>query len=60
MENILVDRRVFCAEVLPRGKMEREALKILVEVRSNSPENGERRKGKVSLAISFNQGLVGS
>lgn len=38
--------------------MERKAMRILVEVRSNSPENGERRKSKVSLALSINQGLV--
>ncbi len=55
---ILVDRRAFCVEVLSKEKMEREALRILVLVRSDCPENGQRRKRKVSLALSFNQGLV--
>jgi len=54
----LVNRRTCCVEVLPRGKMERHVMRILAEVRSDSPENGERRKSKVSLALSFNQGLV--
>ncbi len=39
-KSILVDRRAFCVEVLPRGKMEREVMRILAEVRSNYPENG--------------------
>ena len=58
--SILVSRRVFCAEGFPRGRLEREAMRIVVLVRSDQPENGWRRKGKVSLAISFNQGLVGT
>ena len=39
-KNILVDRRTFCVEVLSREKMEREAMRILAEVRSDYPENG--------------------
>jgi len=54
----LVNRRACCAEVLPRGKMERHAMRILAEVRSDFPENGKRRKSKVSSALSFNRGLV--
>ena len=40
--------------------MEREGMKILVLVRSDCPENGQHRKSKVFLAISFNQELVGT
>ncbi len=54
----LVNRRAFCVEVLPGGKMERDAVRILASVRSIFPENGKRRKSKVSLALSVNQGLV--
>lgn len=36
----LVNRRAFCAEVLPRGKMERDAVRILASVRSIYSENG--------------------
>lgn len=35
-------------------------MQILVLVRSDCPENGQRRKSKVSLALSINQGLVGT
>ena len=58
--SILVSRRAFCAEVFAKARMEREAMRILALVRSDQPENGWRRKSKVSLAISFNQGLVGT
>jgi len=40
MESVLVGRRAFCVEVLSREKMEREAMMILVLVRSIYPENG--------------------
>lgn len=36
----LVDRRLFCAEVSPKGVMERDGMRILVLVRSDYPENG--------------------
>ena len=39
-KRVLVGRRIFCAEVLSREKMERKVLIILVLVRSNYPENG--------------------
>ena len=54
----LVSRRTFCAEDSPRGGLEREVMRILVVVGSDSPENGEYRKSKVSLAIYVSQGLV--
>ncbi len=56
--SVLVSRRVFCAEDSPRGGLEREAMRILVIVGCDFPENGKCRKSKVSLAISFSQGLV--
>ena len=56
--SVLVSRRVFCAEVFPRGRMEREAMRILVIVGCDFPENGKCRKSKVSLAIYVSQGLV--
>ena len=56
--SVLVSRRVFCVEVFPRGRMEREAMRILVIVGCDFPENGKRRKSKVSLAIYVSQGLV--
>ena len=57
---VRVGRRLFCVEVFARASMEREGMRIVVLVRSEQPENGWRRKSKVSLAISFNQGLVGA
>ena len=56
--SVLVSRRVFCAEVFPKGRMEREAMRILVIVGCDFPENGKCRKSKVSLAIYVSQGLV--
>ena len=56
--SVLVSRRVFCAEVFPRGRMEREAMRILVIVGCDFPENGKCRKSKVSLAIYVSQGLI--
>ena len=56
--SVLVGRRLFCAEVFSKENMEQEGMQILVEVRSNFPEIGKRRKGTVSLAIAFSQGLV--
>jgi hypothetical protein len=58
--SVLVGRRGFCAEAFPRGEVERDPMRILVLVRSDCPENGQHRKSKVSLALSFNQGLVGT
>jgi len=56
--SILVSRRVFCAEAFSRESVERKAMRILVIVGCDSPENGECRKSKVSLAIYVSQGLV--
>ena len=56
--SVLVSRRVFCAEASMRVGVEREAMRILVVVGCDSPENGECRKSKVSLAIYVSQGLV--
>jgi hypothetical protein len=58
--SVLISRRLFCVEGFPGGMLEREGMRIVVLVRSDQPENGWRRKSKVSLAISFNQGLVGT
>ena len=38
--------------------MERVAMRILVIVGCDFPENGKGRKSKVSFAISFSKGLV--
>ena len=54
----LVSRRGFCVEFSSRGGMERKPTRILAIVGSDFPENGKRRKGKVSLAIFVSQGLV--
>ena len=56
--SVLVSRRAFCAEAFARVSVEREAMRILVVVGCDSPENGECRKSKVSLAIYVSQGLV--
>jgi len=56
--DVRVSRRGFCAEVFSRERMERKPMRILVIVGSDSPENGECRKSKVSLAIYVSQGLV--
>ena len=58
--SVLVSRRGFCAEVFPKGRMERKLMRILVIVGSDFPENGKGRKSKVSLAIYVSQGLVSS
>ena len=58
--SIAVNRRSFCTEVFPKGRMEQKEMRILVEVRSNLSENERCRKGKVSSAITINQGLVGT
>ena len=58
--NVLVSRRLFCAEVFPRGRMERKGMRILVIVGRDFSENEKRRKSKVSLAIYVSQGLVGT
>ncbi len=57
-KSVLVSRRAFCAEVFPRGRVEREAMRILVIVGCDFPENGKCRKSKVSLTIYVSQGLV--
>lgn len=58
--SVLVSRRAFCAEAFARASVERTATRILVVVGCDSPENGECRKSKVSLAIYVSQGLVSS
>ena len=55
---VRVSRRAFCVEASSREGVERKAMRILVVVGCDFPENGKRRKGKVSLAIYFSQGLV--
>ena len=37
--SVLVNRRLFSAEVLLRGRVELEGMRILVRVRSNHTEN---------------------
>ena len=49
--NILVNRRLFCTEAFPRGRVEQKGMRILVGVRSDSAEN--RR-------ISQEQGFLGN
>ena len=56
--SVLVGRRAFCVEDFLRGRLEREVTRILVIVGCDILENGMRRKGKVSLAMYFIQGLV--
>ena len=58
--SVLVSRRTFCAEGFSRERLEREVMRILVIVRCDFAENAKRRKSKVSLAITINQGLVGT
>ena len=52
--SVLVSWRAFCLEALPRGGVERKAMKILAGVGSNFPENGKGRKSTVSLALFVN------
>ena len=56
--SVRVSRRTFCTEVFPRGRLEREVMRILVIVGCDFPENGKGRKGKVSFAIYVSEGLV--
>jgi len=58
--SVLVSWRAFCLEALPRGGVERKAMKILAGVGSNFLENRKGRKSTVSLALIFSQGLVSS
>ena len=51
--SVLVSRRTFCAEACSREFVERKPMRILVIVGSDSDENSECRKSKVSLAIFF-------
>ena len=37
--NIVVDRRTFCAEAFPKGRVEREVMRILAGVGTNFAEN---------------------
>lgn len=39
IKNIVVDRRTFCAEVFPKGRVEREVMRILAGVGTNFAEN---------------------
>ena len=55
---VRVRGRAFCVEASPRGGVERKAMRILVVVGCDFPENGKRRKSKVFLAIYFSQELV--
>ena len=55
---VRVSRRTFCVEASSREGVERKVMRILVVVGCDIPENGIRRKGKVSLAIYVSQGLV--
>jgi hypothetical protein len=55
---VRVSRRLFCAEASSREGVERKGMRILVVVGCDFSENEKRRKGKVSLAIYFSQGLV--
>jgi len=55
---VLVSRRLFCVEASSREGVERKGMKILVVVGCDFSEKEKRRKGKVSLAIYFSQGLV--
>ena len=57
-KGVRVSRRSFCAEGFARARLERELMRILVIVGCDFPENGKRRKSKVSLAIYVSQGLV--
>ena len=45
-ESVRVGRRAFCTEASPRGGVERKAMRILVVVGCDIPENGMRRKRK--------------
>ena len=56
--SVLVNRRASGAEAFTRVSVELKATRILVVVGCDSPENGECRKSKVSLAIYVSQGLV--
>ena len=48
---VLVSRRLFCAEVFSRERVERKGMRILVIVGCDFSENEKRRKSKVSLAM---------
>lgn len=49
--SVLVSRRADCVEVSSREGVERFAMRILVIVGRDFPENGKRRKSKVSSAM---------
>ena len=48
---VRVRGRAFCVEASSREGVERKAMRILVVVGCDFPENGKRRKGKVFSAI---------
>lgn len=56
--SVLVNWRLFCAEVSSREGMERKGMQILAEVGSNFSENEKGRKNAVSSALIVNRGLV--
>ena len=56
--SVLVSRRAFCAEGFSRERLEQKAMRILVIVGCDFPENGKYRKSKVFLAIFVSQELV--
>ena len=51
--SVLVSRRTFCLEGSLKRGLERIVMRILVIVGCDFPENGKRRKSKVSSAISL-------
>tara|TARA_Y100000034_G_scaffold108492_1_gene138889 strand:+ start:93 stop:287 length:195 start_codon:yes stop_codon:yes gene_type:complete len=57
-KSVLVSRRVNCAEIFSKERMEQFAMKILARVGCDFSENEKCRKSKVSLAIYVSQGLV--
>ena len=56
--SVLVSRRLFAQKYFREKDVERKGMRILVVVGCDFPENGKRRKSKVSLAIYVSQGLV--
>jgi hypothetical protein len=56
--SVLVSRRAFCSEGFSRERLEQKAMRILVIVGCDFPENGKYRKSKVFLAIFVSQELV--
>jgi hypothetical protein len=44
--SVVVNRRTFCAEAFPRGRVEREVMRILAGVGTDFAENREISKGQ--------------